>query len=100
LLQNVLTNDQGTYVRLGVEKAKREKGTAMITIKSKVKDVCESPEALAVIKEVYPAFDATDPRMKQAYGMSLQALLAFPASGCPKEARLAVAEALEDACIE
>ena len=81
MLQNVLTNDQGTYVRLGVEKAKREKGTAMITIKSKVKDVCESPEALAVIKEVYPAFDAT-------------------ASGCPKEARLAVAEALEDACIE
>ena len=72
----------------------------MITINSKVKEICENPEALAVVKEVYPAFDETNPGMKQAYGMSLKSLLAFPATKCPKEARLAIAEALEDAEIE
>lgn len=72
----------------------------MITIKSKVKDICENPEALAVVKGVYPAFDETNPGMKQAYGMSLQALLAFPATKCPKDKRIEIAEALEDAGIE
>ena len=72
----------------------------MITINSKVKDICENPEALAVVKKVMPAFDETNPGMKQAYGMSLKALLAFPATKCPKEVRLAVAEALEEAEIE
>ena len=41
----------------------------MITINSKVKEICENPEALAVVKGVYPAFDETTPGMKQAYGM-------------------------------
>ena len=72
----------------------------MITIKSKVKDICENPEALAVVKSVMPTFDETNPGMKQAYGMSLKALLAFPATKCPKDVQKAVAEALEEAGIE
>ena len=72
----------------------------MITIKSKVKEIVENPEALAVVKSVMPAFDETNPGMKQAYGMSLKALLAFPATKCPKDVQKAVAEALEDAAIE
>ena len=72
----------------------------MITINSKVQDICENPEALAIVKEIMPAFDETNPGMKQAYGMSLKALLAFPATKCPKETRLAIADALEDAEIE
>lgn len=71
-----------------------------ITIKSKVKDICESPEALAIIKELKPDFDETNPGMKQAYGMSLKALLAFPATKCPKDVQQAIAEALEEANIE
>ena len=59
----------------------------MITIKSKVKEIVENPEALAVVKSVMPAFDETNPGMKQAYGMSLKALLAFPATKCPKPGR-------------
>lgn len=72
----------------------------MITVKSKVKEIVENPEALAVVKSVMPAFDETNPGMKQAYGMSLKALLAFPATKCPKDVQKAVAEALEDAAIE
>ena len=72
----------------------------MITIKSKVKDICENPEALAIVKSIKPDFDETNPGMKQAYGMSLKALLAFPATKCPKDQQIAIAEALEDAGIE
>ncbi len=72
----------------------------MITIKSKVKDIIENPEALAIVKELKPDFDETNPGMKQAYNMSLKALLAFPASKCPKDIQLAIADALEDAAIE
>ncbi|MBR3383765.1 MAG: hypothetical protein IKG69_00920, partial [Atopobiaceae bacterium] len=72
----------------------------MITVKSKVKEIVENPEALAVVKGVYPAFDETNPGMKQAYGMSLKALLAFPATKCPKDKQKEIAEALEDAGIE
>ena len=72
----------------------------MITINSKVKDICESPEALAVVKEIMPEFDETNPGMKQAYGMSLKALLAFPATKCPKDKQKEIAEALEEAGIE
>ena len=71
-----------------------------ITIKSKVKAVIENEQALAIVKEHMPAFDETNPGMKQAYGMSLQALLAFPATKCPKEVREAIAEALEEAEID
>ena len=72
----------------------------MITVKSKVKEIVENPEALAVVKGVYPAFDETNPGMNQAYGMSLKALPAFPATKSPKDKQKEISEAREDAGIE
>ncbi len=72
----------------------------MISIKSTVKDIIENPEALAVVKELMPGFDETNPGMKEAYGMSLKALLEFPATQCPKALQQEIADALEDAEIE
>jgi len=71
-----------------------------ITVKSKVKDIFENDEAYAIIQKHIPSMDRNDPRMKQAMGMSMQALLAFPATKCPKEVREAVADELEAANIE
>jgi hypothetical protein len=68
-----------------------------ITANSKVKDILENPEALAIVKEYLPSID--DPRTKAAAGMSLKALLAFPQTKCPKETQAAIAEALEAANI-
>ncbi len=71
-----------------------------ITVKSKVKDVLENDAAYAIIQKHMPLMDRNDPRMKPAMGMSMQALLAFPATKCPKETREAIANELEAANIE
>jgi hypothetical protein len=71
-----------------------------ITVKSKVKDILENDEAYAIIQKHMPLMNRDDPRMKQAMGMSMQALLAFPATKCPKELRETIAEELEAANIE
>ncbi|MDR2196858.1 MAG: hypothetical protein LBO07_02710 [Coriobacteriales bacterium] len=71
-----------------------------ITIKSKVKDIFANDEAYAIIRKHMPDMDREDPRMKQALGMSMQALLAFPATKCPKELREQIAEELEEADID
>lgn len=70
-----------------------------ITIKSKVKDILANPEALAIVKK-HMDFDETNPQLQMALGMSLKALLAFPQSGCPKEAQKAIAADLEAANLE
>ena len=71
-----------------------------ITIKSKVKDIFANDEAYAIVRKHMPDMDREDPRMKQALGMSMAALLAFPATKCPKEVREAIEEELEDADID
>lgn len=71
-----------------------------ITVKSKVKEIIDNPEALAIVKGIKPDFDETNPGMKAAYGMTLKALLAFPQTKCPKDMQKAIAEALEAANIE
>lgn len=71
-----------------------------ITVKSKVKDVLENDVAYAIVQKHMPLMDRNDPRMKPAMGMSMQALLAFPATKCPKEVREAIAAELEAADIE
>ncbi|MDR2108949.1 MAG: hypothetical protein LBP28_05780 [Coriobacteriales bacterium] len=71
-----------------------------ITVKSKVKDIFANDEAYAIVRKHMPDMDRDDPRMKQALGMSLQALLAFPATKCSKELRATIAEELEDADID
>lgn len=71
-----------------------------ITVKSKVKEIIDNPEALAIVKEYMPGFDETNPGMKQAYGMTLKALLAFPNTKCPKDVQKAIAAALDEANIE
>lgn len=71
-----------------------------ITAKSKVKEVIDNPEALAIVKKHMPGFDEKNPGMKAAYGMALSALLAFPQTKCPKDIRDAIAADLEAANIE
>lgn len=71
-----------------------------LTVKSKVKDLLFNDEAYEIIKEHMPLLDRDDPRMEGAMNMSMMAFLAFPATGCPKETREAIAEALEDADID
>lgn len=72
----------------------------MITVKSKVKDIFANEEAYAIIQKHIPTMDRNDPRMAGAMNMSMQALLAFPATKCPKDLREKIAEELEDAEIE
>lgn len=71
-----------------------------LTIKSKVKDLLANDEAYAIIQKHMPLMDRDDPRMAEAMNMSMLALLAFPATGCPKETREAIAEELEDADLD
>jgi hypothetical protein len=71
-----------------------------ITVKSKVKDIFANDEAYAIIRKHIPDMDRDDPRMKQAMSMSMQALLAFPATKCPKDLRETIAEELEAAEID
>jgi hypothetical protein len=52
--------------------------------KSKIKDIMENPQAVEVIEKYLPGF-STNPGLKAAYGMALQALLKFPATKCPPE---------------
>ena len=70
-----------------------------ITIKSKVKEIIDNPEALAIVKK-HIEFDETNSQMQMALGMSLKALLAFPQSNCPKDKLKAIAADLEAANLE
>ncbi|MDO5107184.1 MAG: hypothetical protein Q4D39_02800 [Coriobacteriaceae bacterium] len=72
----------------------------MITVNSKVKDIVECPEAVEIVTGIWDGFDVTNPQMKLAYSMTLRALLAFPATKCPKDKQAAIAAALEEAEIE
>ena len=57
-----------------------------LTRDSKIKELIESPEALAVIEQYMPGL-STNPGTKAAYGMKLKALAAFPQSKVSPEDR-------------
>lgn len=69
-----------------------------ITGKSKVKEILENPAAMDIVRKHMPGID--DPRTKQAGGMTLKALMAFPQSKVPKDAQVACIAELEAANIE
>jgi len=52
--------------------------------KTKVKDLLANPEAAAILEEYIPGF-TTAPETKQAYGMSIKAMCAFPQVPLTKE---------------
>lgn len=69
-----------------------------ITGSSKVKDILASPAAMDIVRKYVPKID--DPNTKQAAGLSLKALLAFPQAGVPKDVAKACIAELDAANIE
>ena len=69
-----------------------------ITSDSKVKEILASPAAVDIVRKYMPGVD--DPRIKQAAGMKLKALLAFPQSEVSKEDQAACIAELDAAGIE
>jgi hypothetical protein len=67
--------------------------------KSKMKEIFANPEAYAILQKHIPTMDKDDPRVGPALGMTVQALLSFPQTKCPKEVREAFFEELEAANI-
>lgn len=57
----------------------------MITIKSKLKDILASEEALEIMKKHIPDLDPNDPTLLQGANMSLKAISNFPQAGISKE---------------
>lgn len=68
--------------------------------KSKVKEIFENQEAYDMLLKHVPGCTKDAPGIEAALGMTIQALLSFPASKCPKETRVAFFEELEAANIE
>jgi hypothetical protein len=68
--------------------------------KSKLKEIFDNDSAYAILRKHVPSMDKDDQRMGAAMGMSVQALLSFPQTKCPKEVREAFFEELEAANIE
>lgn len=69
-----------------------------ITSSSKIKEILESPEAMAIVRKYFPGID--DPRIKQGARMKLKSLMAFPQSKVSKENASACAQELDGAGIE
>lgn len=72
----------------------------MITIKSKLKDICANEEALKIMQKHIPGFDPNDPTTQQGANMSLKAISNFPQSGMTKEILKAIDEEFQAAEIE
>lgn len=68
--------------------------------KSKVKEICANEAAYAILQKHISTLDKDDPRVAPSFGMTIQALLSFPASKCPKATREAFFAELEAANIE
>lgn len=69
-----------------------------LTGKSKIKEVLANEKAAAILDEYLPGI-STSPSTKQAMGMSLKALLAFPQTPIDKDKAaelIAKVEALEE----
>jgi hypothetical protein len=65
-----------------------------ISRNSKIKELMECPEAVAVIDKHLPGM-TTNPGTKAAYGMTLLALTKFPQTKCPAETAEAMFAELE-----
>lgn len=68
--------------------------------KSKMKETFDNVKANAILVKHVPACLKDDPRMAPAMGMTVQALISFPASKCPKDVREAFFSELEAANLE
>jgi len=68
--------------------------------KSKMSEIFANDRAYEILLKHVPGCKKDDPRMGPAMGMTVQALLSFPASKCPKEVREALFAELEAANIE
>ncbi len=68
--------------------------------KSKVKEICSNEQAYAILQKHIPTLDRDNPQVAPSFGMTIQALLSFPASKCPKNVREAFFAELEAANIE
>jgi len=71
-----------------------------ITRKSKVKEIIESDEALAIVQKYMPDLKPEDPRLKPALSMPFKTLCAFPATGISKDKAEEMFTELEAANIE
>lgn len=71
-----------------------------ITRKSKIKEIVENADALAIVNKYLPGISPDDPKMKPAMGMSLKAICAFPQTGISKDKANELFEELEAAEIE
>lgn len=72
-----------------------------LTRSSKLKDLVQNPEALAIINKHMPSsMDPNDPRLKPALGMSLKVICGFPQTGIKKEDAQKLFEELEDADLD
>ena len=67
--------------------------------KSKVKEILDNDAAYAILQKHVPTLNKEDPRVASSFGMTIQALLSFPASKCPKAIREAFFTELEEANI-
>lgn len=68
--------------------------------KSKVKEILDNDQAYAILQKHVPSLSKEDPLVAPAFGMTIQALLSFPASKCAKPIREAFFTELEAANIE
>jgi len=68
--------------------------------KSKVKEILDNEQAYAILQKHIPTLSKEDPLVAPAFGMTIQALLSFPASKCPKPVREGFFAELEAANIE
>lgn len=72
-----------------------------LTKNTKLKELVNNPEALAIINKYMPIkLDPDDPRLKPALDMSLKVICGFPQTGIKKEDAEKMFEELEDADLD
>jgi len=72
-----------------------------LTSSSKLKELLNNPDALAIINKYMPnKMDPNNPKLKPALGMSLKAICGFPQTGISKEDAQKMFDELEEADID
>ena len=66
---------------------------------SKLKEITENTEALAILNKYLPQIDPADPKLKAAMGMSLKTLCGFPQTGIKKDKATELYQELEAASL-
>ena len=73
----------------------------MITIKSKLKEICANPEAVEIMRKHLRAdWDPNDPTVLQGANMSLKAISNFPQAGISKDVLKAIEADFQEAELE